>query len=508
MQGCVIALVAVFAVIAFVVAIQASNRASKALCGAGRVAAAAGSVVDQGTAAPPVEPQPEPMPPPVIVTPPPEPEPPPSAPPTSPSRSLHSKRSRSLRTASLSRLHPHAPTPAPRKPFDWESLIGVKLFSWIAGIALVLAAVFFLSYSVEHGWLSRRVRASLGIVDRRHPAARLRAARGAQLRVHRECDGRRGHRHPLRDALRDARAVASAAGRRRVRADADRHRDRGAAVDPARLRLHRPARTRGRLCHAGAAVDRREPPIGLFSYLLLLNAGLAWVAYSKALAAAHGSSALSSRSSTSGAGSASSSPRRSCRWRRRFSSCSPPRPRRRCGCGRRAARPNDVSTSSRSHRPVLPLLFAVYVAAVRATARGTTSSSHSCCSSPRASPLIAIFRGPDWLHPLGGATIALVSSSGAPTRTRPRRGLRCWRGSPASSCSSSQRSHSHRSRRRSSLPVFLFMFPAWRSAEDRDGIASTAVRRALRAACAHLRVCDPASGGACYVVACILRDRD
>src|SRR5688500_8379225 len=43
---------------------------------------------------------------------------------------------------------PRTPPPVipPRPPFDWESLIGVKLFSWIAGIALVLAALFFLRY--------------------------------------------------------------------------------------------------------------------------------------------------------------------------------------------------------------------------------------------------------------------------------------------------------------------------------------------------------------------------
>ena len=39
----------------------------------------------------------------------------------------------------------------------------MKLFSWIAGIALVLAAVFFLKYSVEHGWLNPSVRAAIGI---------------------------------------------------------------------------------------------------------------------------------------------------------------------------------------------------------------------------------------------------------------------------------------------------------------------------------------------------------
>src|SRR5262245_23603015 len=58
---------------------------------------------------------------------------------------------------------PPPPVAPPKQPFDWESLIGVKLFSWIAGVALVLAALFFLRYSVEHGWLSAPVRAGIGI---------------------------------------------------------------------------------------------------------------------------------------------------------------------------------------------------------------------------------------------------------------------------------------------------------------------------------------------------------
>ena len=37
----------------------------------------------------------------------------------------------------------------PARRLDWEALIGVQLFSWIAGVALVFAAVFFLKYSVE-----------------------------------------------------------------------------------------------------------------------------------------------------------------------------------------------------------------------------------------------------------------------------------------------------------------------------------------------------------------------
>ena len=40
----------------------------------------------------------------------------------------------------------------------------MKLFSAIAGIALVVAAIFFLRYSVEHGWLQPPVRVVIGIL--------------------------------------------------------------------------------------------------------------------------------------------------------------------------------------------------------------------------------------------------------------------------------------------------------------------------------------------------------
>ncbi|MGA7615984.1 MAG: DUF2339 domain-containing protein [Thermoanaerobaculia bacterium] len=54
--------------------------------------------------------------------------------------------------------------PKPHRSFDWESVIGVNLFSWIAGFALALSAILFLRYSVEHGWLQPWVRFSLGFV--------------------------------------------------------------------------------------------------------------------------------------------------------------------------------------------------------------------------------------------------------------------------------------------------------------------------------------------------------
>src|ERR1700720_1581033 len=97
------------------------------------------------------EPQPEPRlatpPAPVVVAPPPPPPPVPVA-------------------AKVADVPPLAPPPprAPRQPFDWESLVGVKLFSWIAGIALVLAAIFFFKYSVEHGWLRPAIRAAIGLI--------------------------------------------------------------------------------------------------------------------------------------------------------------------------------------------------------------------------------------------------------------------------------------------------------------------------------------------------------
>jgi Predicted membrane protein (DUF2339) len=56
-----------------------------------------------------------------------------------------------------------APT-APWTGFDWEQLVGVKLFSAIAGIALVLAAIFFFRYSLDRGWLAPPVRVAIGVV--------------------------------------------------------------------------------------------------------------------------------------------------------------------------------------------------------------------------------------------------------------------------------------------------------------------------------------------------------
>jgi hypothetical protein len=57
-----------------------------------------------------------------------------------------------------------APPVPPRRPFDWESLVGVKLFSWIAGILLSLAALQFLRYTIDHGWVTPPIRMTLGLL--------------------------------------------------------------------------------------------------------------------------------------------------------------------------------------------------------------------------------------------------------------------------------------------------------------------------------------------------------
>jgi uncharacterized membrane protein len=56
-----------------------------------------------------------------------------------------------------------APPPAPPRSIDWESLVGVRLFSWMAGVTLLVAAVAFLRYSMEHGLLGAPVRMAIGL---------------------------------------------------------------------------------------------------------------------------------------------------------------------------------------------------------------------------------------------------------------------------------------------------------------------------------------------------------
>ena len=52
---------------------------------------------------------------------------------------------------------------APRPPFDWESLIGVRLLAWLGGAALFVAAALFLNYSIQQDLISPTLRVALGL---------------------------------------------------------------------------------------------------------------------------------------------------------------------------------------------------------------------------------------------------------------------------------------------------------------------------------------------------------
>ena len=404
MQGCVIALVAIFAVIAFVVAIQASSRASKALAELAEVRRRLDRSSIKEPAAAPVEPRPETMPPP-------EPEPIVSAPATAnpePIAALLRKAEPSLGTHPASHLHrPHPPPPPPRKPFDWESLIGVKLFSWIAGIALVLAALFFLSYSVEHGWLSPPVRASLGMATGivLLLVCELRVARNYAFTAN-AMDGAGiailyatlfaihalWHLLPASAVFALMLIVTAIAVLLSIRRD---------SVFIALLGLV------GGFATPALLSTGENKPIALFSYLLLLNIGLMWVAIQrrwplltalsvvftviyewswigKYFTAAQLPLAVAIFVLLAAAAAASL-------WMRRRAD--------------EAQRRFDFAAISSAG---LPLLFAIYVAAVANYGVQYNILFTFLLFITSGLSVIAIFRGPVWLHLLGGATIALV----------------------------------------------------------------------------------------------------
>ncbi|OFW07496.1 MAG: hypothetical protein A3H96_07095 [Acidobacteria bacterium RIFCSPLOWO2_02_FULL_67_36] len=166
-----------------------------------------------------------------------------------------------------------------RPAFDWEGLVGVKLFSAIAAIAFVFAAVLFLRYSVEHGWLQPPVRVLIGV------------ATGIGLLL--VCELRAARRYPVTANALDAAGVAIlfatffaahalwnlipggvAFGLLAiVTAVAVLLSVRRASLFIAVLGLL------GGFATPALLSSGENRPIALFAYLMLLNIGLAWVAY-------------------------------------------------------------------------------------------------------------------------------------------------------------------------------------------------------------------------------------
>ncbi len=186
---------------------------------------------------------------------------------------------------------PAPPPPIPRKAppvpppsgsaFDWEGLVGVKLFSWIVGIALALAAVFFLRYSIAAGWLQPPVRVAIGVIV------------GVALLA--LCELRPARKYPVTANALDASAVAIlfatffaahalwhllSAGLAfllmvAVTGIAVLLSVRRDSIFIAILGLL------GGFSTPALLSTGENRPFTLFGYLLLLNAGLAWVAYQK-----------------------------------------------------------------------------------------------------------------------------------------------------------------------------------------------------------------------------------
>ena len=173
------------------------------------------------------------------------------------------------------------PRASRRFAIDWEAFVGVKLFSAVAGIALVLAAIFFLRYSIEQGWLGPQIRVAIGVI-----------VATALLVV---CELKAARKYAVTANALDAAAIAILfATFYAARALWDlipasvtfgllilvtvlavmlsiRHDSRFIAVLGLLGGFATPA-----LLSTG-----ENRPIPLFTYLLLLNAGLAWVAFKK-----------------------------------------------------------------------------------------------------------------------------------------------------------------------------------------------------------------------------------
>ena len=169
--------------------------------------------------------------------------------------------------------------PKPRAAFDWESVVGVKLFSWIAGIALVIAAVSFLRYSIDHGWLSPPIRMAIGLLA------------GIALLV--VCELRAARRYPITANALDGAGIAvlfatffsahvlwqlmpvvpTFIAMALVAATAVVLAIRRDSLFIALLGLV------GGFATPLMLSSTLDKPLPLFGYIAILNAGLAWVAY-------------------------------------------------------------------------------------------------------------------------------------------------------------------------------------------------------------------------------------
>lgn len=181
---------------------------------------------------------------------------------------------------------PPVPEPSVNRPpstvnFDWENLVGIKLFSWIAGVALVLAAVFLFKYSVEHGWLRPAVRAAFGLISGTALliVCELRVARNYRFTAN-AMDGAGiailyATLYAMHGLWQLVPAAVAFFGMLLVTGAAVYLSTRRDSVFIALLGLI------GGFATPALLSSGENRPLALFSYLLLLNGGISWIAYRK-----------------------------------------------------------------------------------------------------------------------------------------------------------------------------------------------------------------------------------
>ncbi len=176
------------------------------------------------------------------------------------------------------------PPPPPTEPpwnFDWERLVGVKLYSWLAGVAVAVAAVSFARYSVEHGWLVPAVRMAIGMAVGVALLAGAETRAAQRYRVTAQALAAGGivtlfatfwaahalwHLVPALATFGLLALVGAVAVLLAIRRD---------ALVVALLGLA------GGFATPYLLSTGEDRPLGLFSYLLLLNVALSWVARKK-----------------------------------------------------------------------------------------------------------------------------------------------------------------------------------------------------------------------------------
>ena len=304
---------------------------------------------------------------------------------------------------------PPPPVAAPVRPraartwnIDWENLVGIKLFGWIAGIALVLAAVFLFKYSVEHGWLRPAVRAAFGLIsgvallvvcelrvanNYRFTANAMHGAGIAILYATLFALHEQWHLWPAPVVFVGMILVTAAAVFLSTRRD---------SVFIALLGLL------GGFATPALLSSGENRPVALFSYLLLLNGGISWIAWKKRWPLLTALSvALTAFYQWS--------------WVERFLSAAQlPLAAAIFFLFAVVAAGSFWATGELPFRriaaagAVLPLLFAFFTAIVPEYGARTNVLFGFLLLVTAGLAAIAMWRGPEWLHTLGGAATLLT----------------------------------------------------------------------------------------------------